>query len=146
MTPEQSVVQPLAPRVAGWSELEVPAKYSLGYPCRAFLHDAERFFVMSAVEVAQDKDGISRGPEYHISISRSGAKRGDVQRVSTQEAQAILIQFGCIGAEEDNHVEHGKVRNYWRPVADRLVGLECECKAAEPRIIEDKGDFIVRTP
>lgn len=52
--------------------------------------------------------------------------------------------IGLEGAEEDNHVPHGKVRNFWRPVAELLVGKECECKAEEPVIREDKGDFIWR--
>lgn len=52
--------------------------------------------------------------------------------------------YGREGAKEDNHVSHGIVRNYWRPVADRLVGKACPCKEEEPTIREDKGDVIWR--
>ena len=48
-------------------------------------------------------------------------------------------------AETDTyHRRRGKVRNFWRSVATGLIGLECECKAEEPAIIEDKGDFVWR--
>jgi hypothetical protein len=65
-------------------------------------------------------------------------------RCDSNEAKWVLDQFGLEGAEEDNHVPFGIVRNFWRPVADKLVGIECQCKAEEPEIREDKGDFIWR--
>lgn len=95
-------------------------------------------FAISAVEVAVDKDGIDRGPEYHISISKNGA------RCSSFEAKWVLSAFGLNGAEEDNHVPHGIARNFWRPVAERLIGLECACKKEEIAVREDKGDYVWR--
>lgn len=77
-----------------------------------------------------------------MSISRH--KAGKAARCTSLQAKEILRQFGLDGAEEDNHVPHGIVRNFWRPVADRLVGLECACKAEEPAIVEDQGDYVWR--
>jgi hypothetical protein len=69
---------------------------------------------------------------------------GGPARCDRNEAKWALEQFGLDGAEEDNHVPGGVVRNYWRTVATGLIGLECECKAEEPAISEDKGDFVWR--
>lgn len=138
----RSIVAVLRPHGEGWEEFPGAKAYSLGYPCRAFYHNRSRLFVMSAVEVANDADGIDKGPEYHISISKqlvSGPTRCD-----SNEARWVLAQFQLDGAEEDNHVQSGKVRNFWRTVATGLIGLECACKAEEPAIIEDKGDFVWR--
>ena len=95
--------------------------------------------MFSAVEVAKDADNIDRGPEYHISISKDGRRR-----CTRSEAIQVLKQFNLDGAEEDNHVPYGIVRNFWRPVAENLVGLECACKKDEPAIVEDKGDYVWR--
>lgn len=138
MTPP--IIHPLRPKDGtGWSQLSnPPAWVTLGYTSERWHHLAQGLHVISAVEVAQDADGIDRGPEYHISISRGG------KRCSSANARQVLRDFGCDGAEEDNHVPHGIVRNFWRPVADRLVGLECACKASEPAIVADKGDYVWR--
>lgn len=48
------------------------------------------------------------------------------------------------GWEEDNHVPYGIARNFWRPLAENLVGIECKCKEEEPAIVEDKGDYVWR--
>jgi hypothetical protein len=79
----------------------------------------------------------------HISISKQ-LPNGTGGRCDSNEAKCVLVQFGLDGAEEDNHVPHGIVRNFWRPLADRLVGLECPCKENEPEIREDKGDIVWR--
>jgi hypothetical protein len=124
--------------------MEVPGaqRYSFGYPARAFSHK-DGLFVISAVEVASDKDGIDRGFEYHVSISRP-VSPGVTSRCSSNEAHWVLDQFGLEGAEEDNHVPHGRVRNFWRAVATPLIGMECACKEEEPAIREDNGDFVWR--
>lgn len=135
------IIPPLTPRGEGWVEISAlsPVVSLTGYPTRAFAHIlGTRIFVLSAVEVAKDKDGIDRGPEYHVSISR------DQKRIDSEGAKWVLAQFGLDGAEEDNHVHGGFVRNFWRPVADRFVGLECACKGEEPAVVEDKGDFVWR--
>ena len=137
----RSITSVLRPKGAGWQEIPTDKRFSMGYPLRAFFYEARNLAVMSAVEVADDGK-IDKGPEYHLSISKqlpSGPARCD-----SNEAKWVLGQFGLDGAEEDNHVPNGVVRNFWRPVATGLVGLECECKAEEPEIKENKGDFIWR--
>ena len=137
----RSIISVLRPQGKGWQELPFDKRMTLGYPARSFFHRQKCIAVISAVEVADDGK-IDKGPEYHVSISKqnfSGPTRCD-----SVEAKWVLREFGLNGAEEDNHVPHGVVRNFWRPIADRFVGLECECKAEEPAIVEDKGDFIWR--
>lgn len=102
--------------------------------------------VLSAVEVARDADGIDRGPEYHVSISSVdfAAANPKPKRCQYLDAVWVLKQFKLESAEEDNHVPGGVVRNFWRTVAEPLIGLECACKADEPAIREDKGDYVWR--
>lgn len=136
-----SIIAPKRPREgSGWHCLAVslPPAVTLGFEAQAWQHKARGLRVISAVEVARDADGIDRGPEYHVSISREG------HRCSSADARTVLADFDMAGAEEDNHVPFGIVRNFWRPVADRFVGLECACKASEPAIVEDKGDYVWR--
>lgn len=135
-------VKVLRPKGSGWEKMPDPRQYTNGYPALSFLHRPTRLFVISAVEVAYEP-GIEKGFEYHISISKATVP-GHPQRCTSDEAKWVLEQFGLDGAEEDNHVPHGKVRNFWRPVADNLVGLECPCKQEEQAIIEDKGDYVWR--
>lgn len=139
-----SIIVPLAPKEgAGWERLPPPPAWvTLGFAGAQFYHRAACLMVISAVEVAQDADGIDRGPEYHLSISKRLPMR--TVRCSSSDARQVLRDFGLDGAEEDNHVPNGIVRNFWRPVADRFVGLECACKDAEPAIVEDKGDYTWR--
>lgn len=128
----QSIIKPLCPKDKDWIELDT-SMLSTTFPTRAFQYKALR--IMSAVEVADKKIGF----EYHISISKNGMIRCD-----SNEANWVLQQFGLEGWEEDNHVPYGIVRNFWRPVAENLIGMECKCKADEPEIIENKGDYIWR--
>lgn len=138
----ESIIKPLRPSLA-WQQWPVGGQLqNMGYPVERWFHPRTFIQAFSAVEVAVDKDGSSNGPEYHISISK--LTRASVTRVTSAEAAWVLLEFGLIGAEEDNHVPHGLVRNFWRPVADPLVGRECPCKADEPEIREDKGDFVWR--
>lgn len=134
------IIAPLSPKAGtGWVLMPpVPAWVTLGFAGEAYRHRSAGLSVISAVEVAKDADGIDRGPEYHISVSRHG------ERCSSADARKVLADFGMDGGEEDNHVPGGKVRNFWRPVADRFVGLECACKDQEPAIVEDKGDYVWR--
>lgn len=135
-----SIIKPKQPIFDGWVRLANPPKWvSAGYDCEAWHLPAAGFNVFSAVEVAKDDDGIERGPEYHLSISREGPRR-----VSRQDAMQILKHFDMDGAEEDNHVPGGVVRNFWRPVAEPVIGMECACKDEEPAIKEDKGDYVWR--
>lgn len=137
----KSIIQPLRPLWPDWSgPFPVDPRVSMGYAATSFLHEKERIFVISAVEVAADKDGIDRGPEYHISISKRSV--AGACRCSAAEAMWVLHQFGLDGAEEDNHVPGGVARNFWRTVADALVGLECACKEAEQAVVD--GDYVWR--
>jgi hypothetical protein len=127
------------PAGAGWIEVPGAQRYSMGYPAIAFFHEVHSLFVISAVEVASDED---KGPEYHISISKRIGRT--TQRCTSHEAKWVLDQFQLDGAEEDNHVPSGLVRNFWRPLATGLIGMECRCKEDEPAIVEDKGDYVWR--
>jgi hypothetical protein len=131
----KSVIQPKKPKGNDWELIQRGELY--GYENFAYRHQSG-LCVISAVEVASDHDDIDRGPEYHISISKLG------RRCTSQEAKWVIRQFDAEGAEEDNHVPHGIVRNFWLPVAQKLIGVECPCKATEPVIREDKGDYIWR--
>lgn len=135
-----SIIKPKRPTIEGWKLGPTPpSEVSLGYESESWFHPASGLCVISAVEVAKDGDGIERGPEYHVSISREGYRR-----CTSQEARMVIKQFDMEGAEEDNHVPYGIVRNFWRPVAEKLIGLDCACKETEPVIVEDKGDYVWR--
>ena len=147
----RSIIAPLVPIGAHWHAVEVPPPLRrLGYPAAAWIGplDAERYVqVFSAVEVARDPGQPDLGPEYHLSICcrRTDPKvdRGP-ERIDSHDARAILEQFGLDGWTEDNHVPGGMVRNFWRPVAEPLVGWTCKCVDDEPAIREDGGDFVWR--
>jgi hypothetical protein len=139
----QSIIKPLRPSGPPWVQLPpLPSKFTLGFEHEVWMNTSLVLGVISAVEVAQDKDGIDRGPEYHISISKNDREKP--RRCTSDEAAYVLRAFDLEGAEEDNHVPHGVVRNFWRTVAQPLIGLECACKADEPAIREDKGDYVWR--
>ena len=131
----ESVIKPLRPASQEWSSLGHPGhEITFGYPAEVFVHRRHLLSVISAVEVATDKDGVERGPEYHLSIARQ-SEFGPA-RCSADEAAWVLREFGLEGAEEDNHVPNGVVRNFWRTVAEPMIGLECGCKATEPVVRE----------
>jgi hypothetical protein len=139
----QSIIKPRRPTGSGWVQDDAPPPaVTLGFEGETWFHGPSQLFVISAVEVAAAEGGIDKGPEYHISISRQ--RPYGSTRCTTADAMWVLAAFDLIEAEEDNHVPHGIVRNFWRPVADRLVGLECACKADEPAIVENKGDYVWR--
>jgi hypothetical protein len=136
-----SIIQPKRPTGPGWSRIKNPNNAqldSLGYPHATWIHAATGMFAISAVEVADEPGQAKLGPEYHLSISHSG------ERCSAADALWVLAQFDLLDAKEDNHVPSGRVRNFWRPVADNLSGFECPCVDEEPAIKEDKGDFTWR--
>jgi hypothetical protein len=137
---KHTIIQPKTPLFDGWIELPSPPQFvTMGYDAKVFQHPETGMSVISAVEVVEVEPGSEHlGPEYHISISKRG------QRCDLKEARLVLQQFGLEDAEEDNHVPNGKVRNFWRPVADRLSGYQCPCKDNEPAMREDKGDYVWR--
>jgi hypothetical protein len=136
-----SIIKPKRPTATGWSRLNgvhIPIAAE-GYPYQAWEHRANGLMVISAVEVASEKVGTpALGPAYHLSVSAMG------QRCSTADALWVLGQFDLVDALEDNHVPSGRVRNFWRYVADHLSGIQCPCVDEETAVVEDKGDFVWR--
>lgn len=137
-----SIIKPKRPTTEGWQRAawwQPPTKLAeLGYPIEPWEHPASGLFALSAVEVAREPGEPDLGPEYHLSVSLN------VQRCNPADAVFVLSSFGLVDAKEDNHVPHGRVRNFWRPVADNLSGYECPCVGDEPAIREDKGAFVWR--
>ena len=131
----KSLVSPKRPDNDSWIyQGRTSPNVTLGYEGHAWRHREQGLFVISAVEVAEQE----RGPDYHVSISRRGG------RCSRAQAKMVLRHFDMLDAEEDNHVPYGYVRNFFLPVNANLVGKECPCKADEPAIVEDKGEFTWR--
>lgn len=107
---------------------------------RNFITEQAALRIESALEAERKRavDGPLREIDFDPATSES------VRRCDSTEAKWVLNQFGLDGAEEDNHVPYGKVRNFWRTVAAPLIGLDCACKEEEPAFVEDKGDFVWR--
>jgi len=132
-----AAVQPRRPIGPGWEKLHntIPT----GYPNEGWLHRKRQLMVISAVESA---DGILTGQpcaQYHVSIT-GRTRNGQPKRCSLDEARWVIHQFGIPEALEDNHGP--LVRSWWRPVADNLAGVDCECKGTEAPITD--GDFTWR--
>lgn len=135
------IIKPRRPTHPGWRRIHGIAlpMDTLGADYEVWAHDGAQLGVITAVEVAVEQTGTPPlGPAYHLSVSKFGA------RCTSAEAQWMLGQFDLSDALEDNHVPNGKVRNFWRYVADHLSGHECPCVRDEPAMREDKGDFIWR--
>ncbi len=136
----QSIIKPKRPKSEGWQQAlwwkPNPMLKELGYPVIAFEHPHTGLFVLSAVEAMQEKDEKESMPFYHLSISCKG------ERATTEATKWVLKKFKMEDAKEDNHVPHGKVRNFFRPVADHLSGYECPCTETESAIKE--GEYIWR--
>lgn len=137
----ESIIKPKRPIAPGWRQIKgVPLPLdATGVAYQVWAHDGNNLGVISAVEVAAEKEGMKAlGPAYHLSVSAFG------ERCSSADALWVLGQFDLTDALEDNHVESGKVRNFWRYVADNLSGIQCGCVDEEPAMREDKGDFVWR--
>lgn len=141
---EPLIIQPLRPG-AGWQQwpVDVSTWPTRPYAIERWYNRLNEVQVISAIEVVKEIGRDDR-PEYHLSISGLKYMAVKNHRCSDSLARWALKQFGLDGWEEDNHVPGGLVRNWWRPVADPLVGQECLCKETEPEIREDKGDYIWR--
>lgn len=137
-----SIVNPKTPTAPGWKRLASPCPIldQQGYPYAIWFHAESGLGCISAVEVAEDLHDVAddKLPHYHLSISAAG------ERCTSADALWVLAQFDLSDALEDNHVPSGKVRNFWRPVADHLSGRECPCVETEPAISEDRGDYVWR--
>lgn len=131
----KSVVRPKKPNKKQWiCRGLAPTLATLGYPGFIWFHRDRQLQVISAVE--NTDEGV--GPMYHVSVSRNR------KRCSRADAKMVLKHFDMEDADEDNHVPGGVVRNFFKPVADHLSGYECPCKETEPKMVEDKGEFIWR--
>lgn len=143
-----SIVKPKRPIGSGWARESSAALQAIMHATamattsEAWHHGESGIQVFSAVEVAREPGQPNLGPEYHLSVSKRGGT--GPRRTTAAEALWCLAQFDLVDAKEDNHVPSGTVRNFWRPVADRLSGYECPCADSEPAVREDKGDFVWR--
>lgn len=136
-----TIIRPKRPTGPGWRQIKgVPLPIDReGYPYEVWAHDEHGLGAISAVEVAAEHVGQAPlGPAYHLSVSAFG------QRCSSADALWVLAQFDLTDAKEDNHVPNGKVRNFWRYVADHLSGHQCGCIDEEPAMREDRGDYVWR--
>jgi hypothetical protein len=139
-----NIIDPKRPTGPGWVRHPLMAAFAArvaqmgGYPTETWAHEQCDMWVVSSVEVATDPGQPELGPEYHLSVSAMG------ERCTPEQAAWVLQQFGLEDAREDNHTPGGKVRHFWRPVADKLSGYECPCVADEPAVREDKGSFVWR--
>ena len=125
-----NIITPKRPKHSSWKNCGAIRSIDGGIIER-WLHNSG-LTVLSSVEAPEQK----LGPEYHVSITSCG------RRCTTNEAVFALNAFDMLHADEDNHTLIA--RNYWQPVADNLADHVCECKADEPKIVLDKGDFIYR--
>lgn len=132
----QSIIQPKTPKGAGW--VEGPETNNMGTPAKYWFYPSESFSVMSAVESLENNVDGELSPHYHVSISKN---RG---RCTRNESKFIMKAFDMRDSLEDNHVPNGFVRNFFLPVAEKYIGVECPCIEEETEVRENKGDFIWR--
>lgn len=146
-TDELLIVKPLVPRGRGWVQwvFEYPAgHYVTPYAIERWYHRGQETQVLSAIEVVPNAVETDVRPEYHLSVSGVKWMATKNYRCSDSRARWVLKEFGLEGFFEDNHVPGGLVRNYWRPVADSLVGQVCPCVDEEPTMREMQGDYVWR--
>lgn len=111
-----------------------PGWVCLGYDSRAKGTAWHRGLirVLSSLRVDIElPDGSGTGPQWHVSISRSG------KRPKQRDVHAALRAFGMLGAEQDNH-HPGVAQHYFMPV-DPAHRVACECKTTEDTVVEKDG-------
>jgi hypothetical protein len=142
---EELIIKPPRPTGGGWVQWPwiQPAGYSRPYAIERWYNRGQEMQVLSAVEVVKPEGAAAR-PEFHISVSGLEHQALVPYRCSDSRARWALKAFGFEGWLEDNHVPGGLARNFWRPVADPLVGEVCPCVATEPAIREMQGDYVWR--
>jgi hypothetical protein len=138
------IVQPLRPKSRSWTNVTDwpmnPELRARAYAIERWYNRAHEVQVISSIEVVSGEG--ERRPEYHVSVSAL-PWRGSPKRCSESLARWVLREFDFTDYAQDNHVPSGIVRNYWRPVAQNISPV-CHCIDTEPRIIEDRGDYIWR--
>lgn len=133
----ESLIKPKSPKGKGWIYLgRCNDNVTMGYEGHAWRYPEQQLYVISALEVAAEHVGGAQEPHYHISLSKLGWQRAD-----RNEARFVKKCFDMEDSEEDNHVPHGFVRNFWLPVNENLIGKPCPCKNEETLMKENKGDF-----
>lgn len=143
--PGQRILEPLRPKSSSWKRYPLPI--APGHPLlRAYAVEywynrAHEVQVISSIESVSGEGPESRH-EYHVSISRL-PWMGKPSRCPNHLARWVLKEFDFVDCSEDNHVPHGIARNYWRPVAENQSPV-CHCVETEPKIVEDKGDYVWR--
>lgn len=143
MDPKHRILQPIRPTKGVWIQWEVSgALEQQCYAVERYYNQALEVQVITAIEALEQPDRSTRF-EYHISVTGCRAQTHRVYRCSDQTAKCALEMFGFTNYAEDNHVPGGLARNYWRPVVE-TQDPGCECFDTEPKIIEDKGDYIWR--
>jgi len=126
------IIKPKFPASPDWWLLDRVRVYR-GFPAERYVSKYGHVAI-SAVETPE-QEHEQMGPEYHVSISKNGA------RVSADEIPELLRIFDMLGADEDNHAA-GIARHFWLPVADKYAGYVCPCKETEHAITE--GDYVWR--
>lgn len=141
-----AIVSPLRPRGRGWTQIAVDTSLwpRQPYVIEGWRNRVHEVQVFSAVESVRPEGETEPRLEYHISITGYNDEKSKGYRCSASRARWVLREFGLDGHFEDNHVPHGIVRNFWRPVAEPLVGQVCPCVDEEPAMREMKGDYIWR--
>lgn len=141
-----AIIQPLRPRGRGWAQRPVDTSLwpSQPYAIEGWYNRGQEVQVLSAVERVQPEGPSAPRLEYHISVSGYSYEKAKVYRCSASRARWALREFGFDDHFEDNHVPHGIVRNFWRPVAEDLVGQVCPCVDGEPAMREMQGDYVWR--
>jgi len=112
------------------------------YAIERWYHRGNEVQVLSAIEMVSGESPEPRG-EFHVSISGLKHLASDCYRISESRARWALQQFNFTDYVQDNHVPAGKVRNYWRPIAENQNPV-CSCNEREPKVREMKRDYIWR--
>lgn len=140
------IVKPLRPNGPGWEQW--PADTSRWpaqpYAIERWYNRAHETQILSSIEIILPEGARESRPEYHISVSGLKHLATKNYRCSDSRARWVLKQIGLDGWFEDNHVPHGLVRNFWRPVGEPHVGEVCPCVNEEPAVREMKGDYVWR--
>ena len=124
---------PKRPLAGNW--IERPANPHFPFPHLLF-DSVAGVRVMSSVDFIGGEDTPSGQPrhEFHVSISECGG------RASRECVTQVLVDFGMVGANEDNHTgSNGVARHFWLPVVDGQQ-VECPCQKEEP-VHDEGGDY-----
>lgn len=145
MDPKHRILQPMRPGgSSSWVmwPLMNPEFVAEAYAAERWFNRAHEIQVISSIEGVRQDNGSKRF-EYHLSVTACTWPDFKVMRCNDQTARWAMVQFNFTDYVEDNHVPGGKTRNYWRPIAQNQ-DPSCHCFETEPKIVEDKGDYIWR--